>query len=125
VNLNILAIDDEEVVTELINALFQRMGHSVDQLHNAQDALSRIKNSPDHYDILITDHLMHKVTGLELLSQLPKNSFKGKIIVISGYMTNELENEYRALGASKIIRKPFNIDELRKAVEELKPGTAT
>ena len=45
---------------------------------------------------------------------LPMNAFHGKIIVLSGYLTPELDAKYRALGVDRVIRKPFNADELRK-----------
>jgi len=120
-DLNILSVDDEKAVTTTIKVLLKQSGHSVDVLHDGQEALSRLTDRPDHYDILIVDHFMPKVLGLELLIQLPINVFKGRIIVLSAHLTQELEAQYLALGADKIMRKPFDVDELRHAVEVLGP----
>ena len=118
---NILIVDDEKAVAASIKAALKGMGHAADVIHDGGDALTRITKSPGHYDILITDHLMRTVSGLEFLIQLPVNTFKGKIIVLSAYLTPELESKYRALGVGTMIRKPFDVDELRKAVGASQP----
>ncbi len=118
-NFNILAADDEKSVTTSVSFVLKRAGHAVDVVSDGSDALARIAERPGHYHILITDHLMVKVSGLELLSHLRKAGFHGKIIVLSGNLTTQLEEEYRKLGADKFIHKPFELEELRHAVEEL------
>jgi len=119
--LNILVIDDEETVCAALKVVFKCVGHAVDAVYDGEQALSRLRELPHHYQILVMDHFMKKISGLEFMVNLPVNTFKGKIIVLSGYLTPELEAKYRALGADRIMRKPFDADELRKAIEELSP----
>ena len=90
-------------------------------VHDGEDALARLKELPNHYHILITDHLMKRVSGLEFLVKLPVNVFKGRIIVLSGYFSLDLDAKYRALKVDRIMRKPFELDDLRRTVEELRP----
>ncbi len=118
-NLHILVADDEKSVTTSVAFVLKRAGHTADVVHDGDEALDRITKQPGHYHILITDHVMVKMSGLELLAQLRKANYHGKIIVLSGNLTAQLEEEYRGLGAEKIIHKPFELFELRKAVEEL------
>ena len=61
-----------------------------------------------------------EMTGIQLLQQLKPTDFRGKIIVLSGYLSLELEEQYRLLGADIILRKPFELHELRQAVEALR-----
>ena len=119
--LNILVVDDEKSVTTTVSFVLQRSGYTVDVVHDGEDALSRLVKSPDHYQILITDNCMRKVSGLELVQRLQERDFQGRIVVLSGSLSLELEEAYRALGADKIMRKPFGIAELRKTIEELSP----
>jgi len=123
--LNILVVDDEVPFTELIKAVLKNAGHSVDVVYDGGDALAKLTAMPEHYHILITDHSMRKVSGLELLVHLPVNSFKGRIIVLSGYLTLELDAKYRALGVDKIMGKPFAAVSLCQAIEELRAATTT
>jgi DNA-binding response OmpR family regulator len=118
--LNILVVDDEAPVTTSIKVALSGAGHFVDVLHDAAEALMRLAEFPNHYHILITDHLMSKISGMQFLLQLPVNAFKGKIIVLSAYLTPQLEKDFQRLGAERIMRKPFDADELRTAVEELR-----
>src|ERR1039458_5544270 len=100
--LNILSVDDENSVTASVRLALKSMGHTVDVLHGGSEALAKLKESPDHYHILITDHLMPGVTGLDLLKQLKPTAFKGRIIVLSAHLTEDLEEKYQAIGADRI-----------------------
>ncbi len=120
-----MAVDDEASVTISINLALKSRGHSIDILNSATDALERLTQFPGHYHILITDHLMPGMTGLDLLKKAKQTAFKGRIIVISAFLTASLEAQYTALGADKIMQKPFVLDELRMAVEELRPLSIT
>ena len=113
-----LVVDDEAAVGTSINIMLKKSGYAVDVVRDGGDALDRLRTSPGHYDILITDHLMCRVSGLEFLLQLPMNTFNGKVIVLSAFLTVELEAQYRSLGADRILRKPFDVDELRTTIEE-------
>src|SRR5580704_14872484 len=117
--MTILLADDETSTTEPVSFVLRRSGHSVDVVHNAEDALSAFKKNPDRYQVLVTDHLMHNVSGLELVDKLRKTNFHGKIVVLSAFLTGELEASYRKFGADKFISKPFDLSELRNAVAEI------
>jgi len=119
--LNILVVDDEESICAAIKVVLKSAGHAVDVVHDGEEGLARLRELPNHYHIVITDHSMKKVSGLEFMVQLPVNTFKGKIIVLSAYLTPELKNKYRVLGADRIMEKPFDVVELRKYVAELAP----
>jgi DNA-binding response OmpR family regulator len=116
--MNILLADDEVSTTDPVSFVLRRSGHEVDVVHDGEDALSALKEHPDHYQILMTDHLMKKLNGLELVDKLRKTNFHGRIVVLSAYLTGELVESYRKLGASKFIPKPFDLTELRAAVAE-------
>ena len=118
--LNILVVDDERAVTASVSFVLKKSGHAVDAVHDGEDALVKLRESPNHYQILITDHFMRKVSGLALVEQVHKKEFQGRIVVLSGYLKPELEKSYRALGVDRIIRKPFDLAELRETIEELK-----
>jgi len=100
------------------------MGHSADIVHDGENALVRIKETPDHYQILITDHAMIRMNGLKLVENLKQTAFRGKILVVTGYWTLQLEDSYHSLGVTTILRKPFKIDDLRAAVRVMASGYA-
>lgn len=118
--LRILAVDDDFSVTTSVKLVLKRSGHAVDVLHDGVEALARLRElPPGHYQVIITDHAMPGMTGMEFLAQLPRSAFPGKVLVLSAYLDDKLEAQFYALGADKIMRKPFEIEELRQVVEEL------
>lgn len=122
--LSILVVDDDPAVATTIKMVLKRLGHSVDVLHDADDAVARIAMFPRLYDILVTDHCMYNTTGLELLARLANTGFRGGVIILSAYIGEETQAEYLAMGAGMILQKPFEINELRHAVEAFMPLVA-
>lgn len=114
--MNILLADDETSTTEPVSFVLRRSGHAVDVVHDGEEALTAVKEHPDRYQVLVTDHLMRKLSGLELVSKLRKTKFSGKIVVLSAFLTGELEATYRKYGADIFVSKPFDLSELRNAV---------
>ena len=94
-------------------------GHTVDTVGDGGEALGRLKENPLRYHILITDHAMLQVSGLELLAEIRATDFRGKILILSANLTLDLMDSYQALGADRFIAKPFDLADLRKTVAEL------
>lgn len=118
-NLNILIVDDEQSSVISVAFVLRHSGHAVDTASDGKEALSRLKEKAPHYHILITDHAMPQVSGLELMGQLRATGFRGKTLVLSAFLTRELKESYQALGADCFISKPFDLADLRKAVDKL------
>jgi response regulator RpfG family c-di-GMP phosphodiesterase len=64
----ILVVDDEEVVLVSLRDLLRREGYQVTTAPNAVEALARLKEQA--YSVVITDHQMPMLTGLEFLGQV-------------------------------------------------------
>ena len=122
--LNILVVDDEIAVAATVELMLRHLEHTVDVLHEGSDAFARLKLFPRLYDILITDHGMRNISGLELVALLRGTPFRGGIIILSACLSQEMEDAYFSLGAGMIIRKPLEMGQLRHAVEILSPLTA-
>ena len=118
-NLNILVVDDEKSTVISVAFVLRHCGHTVDTVSDGGEALSRLKENALHYHILITDHAMRNVSGLELVAEVRTIDFRGKILVLSAFLTQELKEAYAALGANCFIAKPFDLVELRKTVDML------
>ena len=117
--LNILVVDDEPSTVVSVAVVLQAHGHTVDGVADGEDALSRLKGDLHRYQIIITDHAMEKVSGLELLTALRATAFRGKVMVLSAHLTYDLKLSYHSLGVDRLIAKPFDLAELREAVDEL------
>jgi len=116
--LNILVADDEKLLAVLLSRVLKQAEHQVDVVYDGEDALSAITKEPARYHLVITDHRM-RFTGLELVTGLRKIAFPGKILVLSGFLTTEVENAYRLLSVNSFVSKPFNPGSLLRTVLRL------
>ena len=82
-------------------------------------ALTKLIESEQPFDVLITDQDMPNMTGLQLVSELLRRGRKHKTIVLSGNLREEDELEFRALGVQKILAKPCLPSHVIEAVKDV------
>ena len=111
--------DDDPAVCLIVSKILKQMGHTVEAVHDGQEAIDLFTVCPDYFHLVITDHNMPGVRGLELAGHLRDNGYKGRIVVISGYMSKELERDYEMMDVDKIIEKPFTVDFLSSTFRDL------
>ena len=115
----ILAVEDETAVAQLIALVLCGPDCKVTTAADGAEALLKIDQTSRPFDVVITDHNMPHVTGLELVQQLRARNFEGKIAVLSAHLTETNVRAYKELQVDLLLSKPFDIDELRHAVEVL------
>ena len=116
---SILLVDDDPSIRLAVESILKHLGHTVEVAMDGKEAIEAFTRGPEAFDLLITDHSMPHATGLELVRYLRANGFGGKIIVVSGSLTTELEALYRAKQVDKILQKPFTMERLRETLEEI------
>lgn len=120
--LNILLAEDERSVAFSIAFALKIDGHKVQVVADAAQALASIGVEPDRFDLLITDHSMPGMNGVELIHQLREKSFGGKVMVLSAHLSREGRAAYEALAVDAMVSKPFDVHELRATVTRLALG---
>jgi CheY-like chemotaxis protein len=114
--LRILTVEDETAVARLLALVLCGPRCKVTSAADGAEALAKIAASPRPYDIVITDHQMPQLTGLEFVRQLRAQDFAGKIVVLSAFLNEENVRGYQALGVDLMLAKPFDMEELRHAI---------
>jgi len=117
--LRILAVDNEPSVTLSLRFVFAGPRYEVTCVESGVAALARLDNKSNSYDVMIVDQKMPNLTGAELVSALRERGDNGKIIVVSAHLSSELREAYERMDVHEIFSKPFNIAELRSAVDRL------
>ena len=116
----ILVVDDDSLIRQALRAALEPAGHEVIEAANGREGVDFYRGL--HADLLITNIVMPEMDGLEEIRELERTNPGLKIIVISGYDLHE-KNGYlelaRDLGAQRTFTKPFDVDEVKAAVEEL------
>jgi two-component system response regulator PilR (NtrC family) len=117
---HILVIDDERSMREMISILLKRNGYRVTTANSAKDA-ARCFDTEEQFDLVITDLLMDKGGGIEVIEEVKKRDLPCEVIVITAFGTAESAVEAMKKGAFDYVTKPFNVDEfviiIRQALE--------
>ena len=117
--LKILAVDDEPSVRLSLRYLFAGPRYEVTCAESGHVALARLDANSDLYDVIIIDQKMPNFTGVELVEAIRKRGITIKIIVVSAHLSSEIREAYARLDVDLMFSKPFNVDELRSAVDRL------
>ena len=116
----LLVIDDEEAFRQLLREVLEQDGHQVWEADNGAAGLDIIRRQA--LDLAIVDVVMPKKGGIELLMELQHEPSDLKIIIMSGKIDTDRDSFQlllRQLGAPNILRKPFDLDELRSRIKAL------
>jgi len=117
--LNILSVDDEFRVAHALAFALSHPDRKLTLAFSADEALARVTDHSEPFDVVIVDHKMPKVSGIELVQRLRATNFDGKIIVLSAHLTHENRLAYAELNVDRMLTKPFDVHELRQAVDSL------
>lgn len=115
--LRILYAEDHEQMAEMLTCALQRAGHQVEWAEDGQKAFDRIAVDLKGFDVLITDHRMPRLSGLELVEKIRGTAFPGKIIVHSSNLLAADACANRAWEVDHILDKPATLAALLAALE--------
>jgi CheY-like chemotaxis protein len=116
--LRILCAEDHELICELLKKVLSDAGYDVECVFDGQAAWELLSANPSAFDVLITDHQMPRLSGLDLVQKLRQTAFAGRIVVESGNLTPELEAAFLALRVDRIVRKPIRPEFIAELIAE-------
>lgn len=122
--IRILYAEDVHELRDLAHVVLTADGQSIVCAEDGIAALNELTAHPDAYDLLITDHHMPRLNGLDLVRHVRRIGFKGKIMVFSSELNPLISGAYQQLGVDRMLFKPVYPSYLRQAVTELFPEPA-
>ena len=111
----ILLVEDDRDLLQINAEVLRQSGYQVD---TAEDGASgwRALNARS-YDVLITDHTMPRVTGLDLIKKLRSEEMQLSVILASGTVPTEELSRYPWLELDAMLLKPYAVEEMLEAVK--------
>jgi DNA-binding response OmpR family regulator len=129
----ILVVDDEVEVGEAIRRVLDRAGFEVVVVRGVSEGLQAAEAQQP--DIVVTDMIMPKTNGIELIKTLRSRYPRVQVIAISGggsfglnsYKPDAIKTHAylaaaREAGAEEILTKPFDMNDLLAAVRRRLPN---
>ena len=120
----ILYADDLRELREVMQVIVEAQGYQIETVSDGDEALRRLAADPAAFDLLITDHHMPHLSGLEVVHRLPATGFRGQVLVFSSELDPSVHRAYHALGVAIILPKPIRPEVLRRSLAELLPASA-
>jgi PAS domain S-box-containing protein len=113
----ILLVEDDEIMRSLTRQLLQEHGYIVVEADDGKSALEWAESHPQPIDLLLTDVVMKRMSGPELVQRLHTSRPALKIVYMSGY-TGELiaEREMLKRGIT-LLEKPFSRTALLNTIQ--------
>ncbi len=111
----ILIAEDEDILRELLAELLQSYNYNVLTTCSGMEALESVKLGP--IDLLLIDQKMPGMSGTDCITEIRKTNLLIPIVLVTG---SQLEDRYinSIRGANRIIKKPYNFEELLTIINE-------
>jgi CheY-like chemotaxis protein len=121
----VLVVEDEQMVGEFMGELLGNWGLDVTVLGDPVEARTLLERDPGAFDLVVTDHTMPRMTGLELACHLCALRADLPVILYSGYTDLIEEDKLAACGVAALVHKPVDPDALRALVARHLAGRRT
>jgi DNA-binding response OmpR family regulator len=114
----ILVVDDDKTIVKLLSIWLETNGYEVITASGASEALA--VTSREKPDLILLDNHMPMTSGLSIIGKLKEFSKNAMvpIIIITGYPSNHLSDLAQELGATDLLGKPFDMEEMLSKIKK-------
>lgn len=114
----VMIVDDELFIVELYRDILQLRGYKVvGTAFDGEEAVRRYMSSEEKPDVIIMDHRMPVMNGVEATKEIIKTNPVQKIIFVSADVL--IEKDAREAGAAEFLPKPFRMDDLIEKMQRV------
>jgi CheY-like chemotaxis protein len=116
---HILYIDDDRSQLFASKRMIERWGYRVSAYFEQREALAAVVSGRLCVDLIVTDFNMAGASGLVIARAIRDALPDLPVIMVSGYVNDELRAQAVAAGVRELIAKPYDLEELRDAVQNI------
>ncbi len=117
----VLVMDDQEMLREIAVAMLEELGYDVITAEDGEQAVDKYRQSLKQgapIDLVIMDLTVPGgMGGADSAKNILKLDGNAKIMVCSGHAADEVVTHYQDYGFCGVIGKPYNFDELARAID--------
>lgn len=115
----ILIVDDEYLVRELLKGILSETGARLLEAENGEDALEIFARHQHEIDLVVLDVIMPGMKGDEVLRRIRKTREGMKVIISSGFMSEQQRAKLKELKVDGFLDKPFKDDDALSLIGEV------
>jgi DNA-binding NtrC family response regulator len=116
--LRILVVEDEALIRWSIAETLGQEGHTVMEAGNAASAVEAMERTDEDIDVVLLDYRLPDSNDLGLLANVRRLQPRSAVVMMTAYGTSEVTAGALALGAYRVVSKPFDMHALESLVVE-------
>jgi DNA-binding NtrC family response regulator len=117
-HLRILVVEDEALIRWSIAETLGQEGHTVMEAGNAASAVKAMEDAGEDIDVVLLDYRLPDSDDLGLLASVRRLQPRSAVVMMTAYGTPEVTAGALALGAYRVVGKPFDLRALEPLVIE-------
>jgi PAS domain S-box-containing protein len=114
----IMVVDDDVNHADMLADMLESLGYQIEKKTSSVKALELFTADPNHFNLVMVDQIMPKITGTKLAVEMMKIRPDLPIILCTGSYLSTLK-EAHSIGIRKCLEKPVSITELARAIREI------
>jgi DNA-binding NtrC family response regulator len=114
----VLVVDDEALIRWSLAEMLGERGYVVTEADNARMALAAIQQAQEPFDVVLLDYRLPDSGDLRLLETVRRIAPTSQVIMITAHNSPEVAQGAAALGAYRVISKPFEVESLAALVNQ-------
>ncbi len=115
----ILFVDDEQPIREITKQTLESNGYKVITACDGVEAIALFAQNKDKIELVLTDMAMPVLGGASTIKAIQKINPKIKIIVTSGLLTHNIDEEKHVTVLKGFLQKPFTSEKLLKTIHDV------
>lgn len=113
----ILVVDDEEQISKMLCTLLSRRGYEAVESNSPEQALQLFEADPNRFDLVVTDQMMPKMTGMDMAAQMLAKRPALPIVLCTGYSGKVNNDDVEKAGLKGLVDKPIDLERLIKLID--------
>ena len=114
----VLLVDDEKEFLDIMSERMQARGMTVKTADSADQAMAILEK--ESFDAIVMDFKMPGMDGIQALKNIKAKKPELQIILLTGYATVEKTVEAMKIGATDLLEKPADLEELAAKIKQAK-----
>jgi DNA-binding NtrC family response regulator len=115
--LRVLVVDDEPLIRWSVRQGLLQRGHIVAEASCAAEAVTRLRQAPDRFDVVILDYRLPDCRNLALLDEVRRLAPNSAVVVMTACADELVKTEAVGRGALAVLGKPFQVRALVSLIE--------
>ena len=113
----VLVVDDEALIRWTLAQALGERGYEVAEAADGRGAIAAFEGAANPFDVVLLDYRLPDSADLRLLSTLKRLAPTTRIIMVTAHSSPELTQGATAMGAFRVISKPFEVETVAALVE--------